>query len=251
MRKLEPNNMYHKIKLLILFILLLTSCNTVKKSTRAKTTNSFAEINSVSSLQFSKVILRINTDGFLRTHKTSISYLSDSIISINIFSNLNRQLAHVIFDSKGLKFYEKLSGVGYFYSYKYLSSAITYPISFNFVRDLLFGFSPLISVTPEKTFETGFFEFNNRNNLSLSFSLQKNDYGFPVLFEIESFKPIIKLSFASISYQNLQIPEYLSLALNFNDKLFEFEVEYNFDKLVVNKEVSFNFDSSFPLNTFD
>jgi len=237
--------------LLLVIFSLVTGCKTVSNSAALKSPTNFTSVNTVSSLHFPTLILRINTDGFLRTHKASLSYLADSLLAINIYSNINRPLAYVVFDNKGLMFYEKHSGLGNFYSYQYLSKSVTYPISFSLVRDLLFGFSNKITPTLGQNFETEFLEFNEQNNFTYSFFLSKNDEGNPLLFDIQSSKPIIKLSFGTISPQNLLIPESLMLAIVFNFEIFEFEVEYNFKKLLVNKEVSVIFDNSFPLKTVE
>lgn len=247
MRKLELNSMYPKLKSLVLFVLVLSACSTQKKGVNPQLYTDFCNVRSINSLHFPKAILRINTDGFLRTHKASVTYLSDSIISINIFSSVNRHLANLIFDSEGLKFYEKYSGVGYSYPYQYLSKSITYPVNYDFVRDVLFGFCPKVSSHSESNFDNTFIEFNKQNDLSYSLFIHRNEGDVPILVEIESSKPVFKLVLGTISEHTLNIPEFLTLALNFNGKLLEFEIEYIFEKLIVNKEVAIDFDNSFPL----
>lgn len=239
--------MFPKIRWLLFFALLFTSCHTHKKLGKAQPSLNFTSITNVRSLYLPKVVLRINADGYLRTHKANITYLADSIISINILASSHRQVAHIIFDSEGLNFYDNYSAVGYQYSFEYLTKSITYPINFFLVRDIIFGFSPTICGDSVSNFEFTFSEYQKHNPSESHISLKKNDNDIPVLVEISTARPIFKLALGPISPLTLHLPEYLTLFLNFNGKDLEFELEYIFHKISVNKEVNINFDTSIPL----
>ena len=106
--------MSHK-EIIISCLFVLYGCSSSRHSLP---NNSIYSNPEKSSFHFQKVNFRIETDGQLRTHRSSLSFYADTLIRLSITSGFNKQIAFVVFDDKGMQFFDLYSRSGFFISAK-------------------------------------------------------------------------------------------------------------------------------------
>ncbi|MDY0253458.1 MAG: DUF4292 domain-containing protein [Tenuifilaceae bacterium] len=237
-----PNRIY----LVSVIIFFIWSCSSKPPVTSSLTTNIDHNTQIITS-QFERTILRIETDGHLRTHRANLTSARDEFVVITIFSNLRKPLATVVFDTLGLKIIDIHQNFGFDFSYHNLHKAIGVPLNIQSVQRILFGAYD-ISVKDSPNFVSNFlgkthpayevdarYSFNSFNRLEF-ISLENLSNG-----------KVLHINFFYRKTPVFPMPDVTHIQIEFNNQPMEFELEFDKKHFILNAPVSLQYDTLVPL----
>ena len=177
---------------------------------------------SLNSINFQKFHFRIEANGQLRSYKASYTTFSDSIIFIAIKTSLNKDIASFIFDKKGLKIFDISSKGGIEIDSITLNRGLGFCPSPGLLVNLVEGTPPDIAL------------FNN-NAINYSCDYTRKDKN------IETQNSILAgITISNSEEQDIistkyfwnpkiikNFPKIVSLEVEFNEKIYEFDFEFD------------------------
>ncbi|NHB68559.1 DUF4292 domain-containing protein [Perlabentimonas gracilis] len=239
--------------LLILLLLLSLVCyNCTRSVTTSHIENySYDSKTRIVSTQFERSILRIDTDGHLRTHRANLAAHRDKFIHITILSNLRKPLANVLFDSEGLKVIDIQQNSGFDMSYSYLHSSIGIPLTLNGIQRILFGACD-VSASDTASFLHALFNVSNLSDVSIDDIKSKfefNSNGRLSFVDITNTSTNQRLTSRYVynKASEFPFPQVTNILVDFNNQPMEFELEYDIKHLQINIPAIFQYDSLIPL----
>ncbi len=252
MKNLELESMYHKFLFLgVILFTLFFSC-TPKSALKQEHTHSssFNDTVTILTQHFDKIVLRMDTDGYLRTHRASLSSSKNNFIFFTVISNLKKTQASIVFDTLGLKIIDTQSNSGYYLSYDHLSTVFGFPLNIKTVQNFIFGFP----------------NYKYADSLLIRKLIGKNKTNFSaensIPFVQTDFTSKGKLAFLSINnnadyifrsrynhHKNLRLPFPLTtnIKLVYNEQQMEFEIEFDRKHFFYNGPVDLTYDTLAPL----
>ncbi len=210
--------MYHRLFFLLVFLTIF-GCSPTRHSTPYA-----LQISNLkdASILFQKVNFRIESNGQLRTHRSSLSFYSDTLIHLAIFSGFNRKIAIVDIDSKGMQFYDLFSKEGFFISSKEFSDEFGIFSLPQTIKALLLGYYP-DTVYNGKILKE--FENIKKDTSVLSLTFKDNSNIIHINSLVSQNSILINHLFNSKYYESVPHSIYITLAIN--DSIYEFDLEIN------------------------
>lgn len=210
--------MSHKI-FIVLCLLSMFGCSSSRHSIPHDVLGTAPE---ESSIHFKKINFRIEVDGQLRTHRSSLSFYSDTLIHLSITSGFNKQIAFVVFDKRGMQFFDIFSNSGFFISANEFKEEFGICNLPQTVKSYLLGYPidslPRIEVSNriDCTYDSTSFETEKSTNQYYSIHINSlrssNNILVKYLWSAKSKKPFPRST-------------YLTIALS--KDVYEFDLEYN------------------------
>lgn len=244
--------MYHRTLFfgLILFSLIF-SCTPKRalKHEHTRTTN-LTDTVTILTQHFEKILLRMDTDGYLQTHKANLSSTKNKFIIFTIYSNLKKAQASLVFDTLGLKIIDTQSSSGYYLSYEHLSNVFGIPLNLTLVQNIIFGFpnyhySDSLQIqkqlTQNQTHEPNFSMLPTVNTGLTT----KRRISFLSIHNNDQYS--ISARFNHHKNFDLHFPLTTNIKLVYNEQPMEFEIKFDKKHYVFNQPVDLEYDTLAPL----
>lgn len=207
--------MYLKTALYITISFILLGCS---KSTRTANKYPIPDQINIKSIHFSNIHLRIESQGQLRTYRSSYTSFSDSVLFLAIQTNFKKEIASLIFDTNGLRIFDIPSKGGILID----NSALKKGLGYTPTPTLLFN---LIAGTISQTF---FLEKIN-SNFHFQQTFDSTDTENSKLSEISisnsEGKEIILAKYSWDLKIVKNYPKTVTLIIVFNEETYEFDFD--------------------------
>lgn len=239
----------NRIVLICVISFSIWSCSSTPPVTSSLPTIIDSSTQVVTS-QFERTILRIETDGHLRTHRANLTSASDQFVAITIFSNLRKPQATIIFDTLGLKIIDLHLNSGFDLSYDYLHKAIGVPLNIQLVQRILFGAYHVSAKDSTTLVNNLLCKSHPANEVDTRYRFNSfNRLEFITLENLTNGK-VLHTNFYYRKTPILPMPDVTHIQVEFNNQQMEFELEFDKKHFILNAPVSLQFDTLVPLQIF-
>jgi len=275
MKRLELKVGYLNLLLIIfLFSLLILSCKVKQSKNIAdnKLSNEVSFIDSVfsneipfRSLKLENAIIRIEHDGHLRTLKTELVTKIDSFIQISVLTKLGIEVAKFIAFNDYILLIDNSEKSIYKVDYKNFSNKLGINLTYSDIIKLILGYPAKISRSNIMSNNSTISYINNNmiqfeviQNEKLDILETKfifiNEFELPkgllmnTLIKNENKEELFTAYYHRREDQNKFIPQRINLKFFYESKPIELDIVHK--KLIFDRKVEFNIDSTFNHKSF-
>lgn len=231
--------MYPKFLIFLLLVLILPSCN--QQLVTNQYTADILSSDSINTLHFEKVALRIDNNETFRSYRACLKYIRNEALYLTVVSPLSKPVATFYFDSIGFNLIDYNISKKVFIDYANLSESLGFLVDFSLVQNTIFNINSF--VTDTTIIVTKLFNYPEHSNNPKCNLVVNNINKFEMLDLIDTNKEILQIRYSYLNGSVLPFPSVINLKLFFKDQPMEFELAFPRKNFTYNKPITFNIDS--------